>query len=290
MKNMIIRALSGAVYVGLIVASLIFSPFYFTFLMLLFAIIGVIELQKLLAGNASFGRFGKTLDILIVVLSFLILVICFDLPHGDVISAIIIPLSLYLPLRIITAVLSHEENPVRSFMTSIFSLFYVAAPLAIIVSTSFVLSTKIVLYTFIIIWLNDTGAYLTGCTFGKTKLCERLSPKKTWEGFWGGFILSAVAGGICFYLSNESLFHYKPLFEGYNSWTIICSGAVYGMFISVVGTFGDLFESLIKRRMGVKDSGNLIPGHGGILDRIDSLLAVSTLPLIFNTLFILFLY
>ena len=109
------------------------------------------------------------------------------------------------------------------------------------------------------IWLNDTGAYLTGRSFGRHKLCERLSPKKTWEGFWGGFAFSVLAGVV------TALF-----FMPYNPALL----AAYGAMVSVISTYGDLFESLLKRTAGVKDSGNLIPGHGGILDRIDSLLLV----------------
>lgn len=179
---------------------------------------------------------------------------------------------LYLPMRITVAVLSRYHNPARAFMYSVFSLVYVALPLFLI---SFIgASWHIVLLTFIIIWLNDTGAYLAGSAFGKTKLCERLSPKKTWEGFWGGFILSAVAGGIGLYLLDPTA-----------TWAIACIGVVYGMIVSVFGTFGDLFESLIKRRLGVKDSGNLIPGHGGILDRIDSLLAVAPFAVLLAVFF-----
>ena len=121
------------------------------------------------------------------------------------------------------------------------------------------------------IWINDTGAYLSGRTFGRRKLCERLSPKKTWEGFWGGFILTLAAGAATPFVLCQSV-------DKLPIWVI------YAALVSVFATFGDLFESLIKRRLGVKDSGNLIPGHGGILDRIDSLLAVAPFALIMSQL------
>lgn len=119
-----------------------------------------------------------------------------------------------------------------------------------------------VLTLFILIWLNDTGAYCVGCLIGRHKLFERLSPNKTWEGFFGGFVF-AVAAGIAAALLCPSL--------GMS----VVGGAVLGAGVSIVATFGDLFESMMKRHRHLKDSGNVIPGHGGILDRIDSLLLVS---------------
>lgn len=108
---------------------------------------------------------------------------------------------------------------------------------------------------FFTIWLNDTGAYLCGCTLGKHKFFERISPKKTWEGFAGGALLAILAGAFVF----PHLFGKGQIF-----WLLFTLIAV------VFGTLGDLIESLIKRSVGVKDSGNILPGHGGILDRFDS--------------------
>lgn len=264
MNNMIVRALSGAVYVGLIVGSLLLGAPYFTLLMAIFALLGVNELQRLLSGIVPMGLFGRVLDYLMVICTFA----AFSYLELGIAVFFMFAL-LYLPLRIIAAVASRDENPARAFMYSLFSLFYVGFPLVTLTFVSYGWS-KLILLTFIIIWLNDTGAYLTGCTMGRTKLCERLSPKKTWEGFWGGFILSAIAGGVGLYLLLNL-----------HSWMTVTAGVVYGMLVSVIGTYGDLFESLIKRTLGVKDSGNLIPGHGGILDRIDSLLAVAPLTLLF---------
>ena len=110
----------------------------------------------------------------------------------------------------------------------------------------------LLLAIFVCIWVNDTGAYLAGSTLGKHKLFPSVSPKKSWEGFFGGLVASAVAAGLL--LGWEQ--------------------AYYGVLISIIATWGDLFESMIKRSVGVKDSGSILPGHGGILDRIDSLLFV----------------
>jgi phosphatidate cytidylyltransferase len=129
----------------------------------------------------------------------------------------------------------------------------------------------ILLALFITIWVNDTGAYLVGITLGKHRLFERISPKKSWEGFFGGAIFALISGYVFSLLITEI-----NLIE----WLI------FSEIVVVFGTFGDLIESLIKRTVHVKDSGNLIPGHGGLLDRFDSLLLAA--PAIFIYLSILF--
>ena len=115
-----------------------------------------------------------------------------------------------------------------------------------------------VLLVFILIWSSDTFAYLTGRAFGKNPLHAELSPKKTWEGFIGGTLLTAAVGAYCFY----------AFFQITNIW----QGAILGALMSVFGTAGDLFESALKREKGIKDSGKFLPGHGGALDRFDAFL------------------
>lgn len=115
-----------------------------------------------------------------------------------------------------------------------------------------------VLLVFILIWSSDTFAYLTGRAFGKNPLHAELSPKKTWEGFIGGTLLTAAVGAYCFY----AFFHITNIWQG----------AIVGALMSVFGTAGDLFESALKREKGIKDSGKFLPGHGGALDRFDAFL------------------
>jgi phosphatidate cytidylyltransferase len=119
----------------------------------------------------------------------------------------------------------------------------------------------LVLGLFVVIWIYDTGAYLVGTLFGKHKLFERISPKKTWEGAIGGGLISVL-------ISTFVLSKYLPVLS-------IWQWAIGAILIVVFGTFGDLSESLLKRSAGVKDSGNILPGHGGILDRFDSALSAS---------------
>ena len=254
---MLLRALSGSVYVALIVLSLLFGHNYnlFSVLMGVFAVIGVLELEKLLSAKSPISPSERIADVIVTAVSFICTI------DYSLFGFVLLILSLYIPVRMIIAVNVHHENAVRSFLYSLLAIVYVAVPL-IIISCAAIFSYEFVLVTFVIIWLNDTGAYLTGRAFGRTKLCERLSPKKTWEGFFGGLILSMIAGYFTPSLLNL----------GDNSGILM---AAYAALVSILGTFGDLFESMIKRTLGVKDSGNIIPGHGGILDRIDSLLAVA---------------
>jgi phosphatidate cytidylyltransferase len=121
---------------------------------------------------------------------------------------------------------------------------------------------------FVMLWANDTGAYLTGRAFGRTKLFERHSPKKTWEGFFGGLVIAAVAGYVLG-------IYYTEL--GWKQWVSIA------VLISCFGTLGDLVESMFKRSINVKDSGGILPGHGGLLDRFDGLLIAA--PIVYSYLY-----
>jgi phosphatidate cytidylyltransferase len=122
----------------------------------------------------------------------------------------------------------------------------------------------------ILLWCNDTGAYLAGQAFGRTKLFERHSPKKTWEGFFGGIIIGAGAALIIGY-------YFKEL--PWNRWVAVA------ILISCFGTLGDLIESMFKRSINVKDSGSLLPGHGGLLDRFDGLLLAA--PIVYTYLYLI---
>lgn len=127
-------------------------------------------------------------------------------------------------------------------------------------------SISLLLGFFIVIWTNDTFAYLSGMFIGRHKFFERISPKKTWEGTAGGLVFGLAAGYIL------SLF-----FDDFS----LSEWLGYALTIIIFGTFGDLFESLIKRTLGLKDSGNIMPGHGGILDRFDSILLAAPFAFIY---------
>lgn len=255
MKKLLTRSLSGIVYVALIVGCTLGGNHTFTLLMTLFMALGMLELNKMLSKGEAVNFLAIALDIV-----FALWLLAMPASYG-----VEMGVYAYLPLRIIVAVLTSKGNQTDGFARSVFSISYLALPLMCLICI-FNTDAFTALSLFILIWINDTGAFITGCSIGRHKLCERLSPKKTWEGFWGGFLFTVAAAVGLHYMGWIKLpIHYS---------------IVLGAIVSAVGTFGDLFESMIKRNAGVKDSGNLIPGHGGILDRIDSLLAVSPIVLL----------
>jgi len=146
----------------------------------------------------------------------------------------------------------------------------VALPVALLNSIMSITAPRLLLGMFMFIWLYDTGAYCFGMTLGRHRLFERISPKKSWEGVLGG-IVACIAGAYVTHTWFDEFFQVPEL----TTWVGL------SVVVAVFSTFGDLVESLIKRTVGVKDSGNIMPGHGGILDRIDSLLLVSPAVLIY---------
>ena len=168
-------------------------------------------------------------------------------------------------VRLVAGLYLKEESAILSWAKSFFNICYVAVPMA---TLAYIYSIQPILALIILalIWINDTGAFLVGCSIGKHRLFERISPKKSWEGFFGGFVFCIAAGAAAnLYFTEESWLQW----------------AVLGAVVSIAATLGDLIESLIKRTVGVKDSGNIMPGHGGILDRIDSLLLVAPATLVY---------
>lgn len=153
-----------------------------------------------------------------------------------------------------------ERKPFTNIAFTFLGIFYTAVPFALLNMAVFqneVYNFEIIFGCLFILWASDTGAYFAGTYLGKRKLFERISPKKTWEGFFGGALLALI-----FALGLSHYFHTLSVLQ----WVII------GIIIIIGGTFGDLVESLLKRSIEIKDSGTSLPGHGGFLDRFDGLL------------------
>lgn len=280
MKNLVIRSLSGAVYVAIFVGCILLGFQAFLILSLVLSILGIMEYIRL-----EEHRHGENSVSTFTFYSCLIVTACIMLMFGYLnakfnlnfqyyslpksfyliigfVSAFLI-LTLYWVISLIHAVLSKSHNVLSNLSLSLTSLFYIVLPLLLLCSVYIILPTVaasgLILISLIAIWLNDTGAYIVGCSIGKHRLCERLSPKKSWEGFFGGMIFAMASTTAYAVIYDISVWQF----------------CLYGAVISILATLGDLFESLLKRTADVKDSGKLIPGHGGILDRIDSLLFVA---------------
>jgi phosphatidate cytidylyltransferase len=183
---------------------------------------------------------------------------------------VFIPYLLTIVYLFISELYLNNKDAINDWAYAMLSQMYIALPLAMINIVAFEnnpvdgmvhFDTLLPLSIFIFLWLNDTGAYCTGSLFGKHKLFPRISPGKTWEGSIGGGILVLIAAGIIGYFANKGNSQY-----GLN----IAQWMGLGLVVVFFGTWGDLVESLFKRTLAIKDSGNILPGHGGILDRFDS--------------------
>ncbi len=193
--------------------------------------------------------------------------------YGDA-QDLFIMLLVTLILLLCTAVIKYPKLNISAITLNYFGSLYIGLPIITIIKIRE--NTQIgfwgIMFLLVVIWATDTGAYFTGKLWGKKKLVSHISPKKTWVGFWGGITFGVVSGLI---LSNTLVF-LKPNFV-----------IIITLFTSLAGQLGDLAESVFKRIAGVKDSGNVLPGHGGVLDRIDSLLLAAPVVYIFLYWFII---
>ena len=258
MKELIVRCISGVLYISIIIFTLFASREWFLALFFLLGIITILEFQKLvrLKSYISYLIFG----VFLYFFSYKV----FDI-NAIYIYAI---LSVFVNLFLLKNLLLISKTPMFNMKNYIALIFYIISGfifLTLIPNRDD--GNKIVIGMFVLIWANDSCAYLIGKNFGKRKLLERVSPKKTVEGFIGGLAGSILAGFLIFNYSRSLTL------------TIWFGMAI---MVSVLGTFGDLIQSKFKRQAGVKDSGTIMPGHGGIYDRLDSIIYTS--PFIYAVL------
>ncbi|MBO7458377.1 MAG: phosphatidate cytidylyltransferase [Paludibacteraceae bacterium] len=272
MSELIKRTISGAVFVACVVGSILWSPFVFSGLFLFVCLAAVDEFHRLVQSSGKiriFSFFGT------MALWAMIQCLAIRTENGAQYTAIALSISLtYLPV-VICAVLdeiwNHSGKPLENWGNFFISQVMIAAPLATL-SFLYCLDKWLLLALFVLIWVNDTGAYCVGSLTAKLpkgnhKMAPHVSPKKSWEGLIGGFVFT-VGGAFL-------LYHFGWLDRIAGEHTGVTVTIIFALLVSSFGTMGDLMESLLKRSVGVKDSGVFLPGHGGVLDRFDSILLAS---------------
>lgn len=259
MTTTVTRALSGAVYVLLLVGATLYSPYSFLLLFGLLLLFSVGEFCKLVGLKPVFPLLLATLGYIL-----------FNLDNTVKTNEILLLIAaLLVSIRSLVFLFEKKNRFLDQQAKYVFLIGYLIIPIIIFTKIPFISNSyhpEIIIAILILIWTNDTFAYLVGITMGKTKLFERISPKKTIEGFSGGLVFAMIAGVLLaqFYL-QESIIR----------WIIIA------LLVTTFGTLGDLIESKFKRLAGVKDSGNIMPGHGGFLDRLDSIIFVAPFVYLF---------
>tara|TARA_B100001540_G_C15777991_1_gene629592 strand:+ start:191 stop:1009 length:819 start_codon:yes stop_codon:yes gene_type:complete len=265
---MLKRAITGSVFVTVLIVCTYLHPISLFGMYLFFVLIGsweylnILKSNTKLSPNIALGMFNSAIGFITVTAEPILKM------NNEPFLAVLLIGVFATPL---IELYNKKEEPFSNICHSLFPVLYVSIPFGLLILANSQApgytekyNAELILGFYFVLWSNDTGAYLSGKAFGKHKLFERISPNKTWQGSIGGGLLAI---GISVLISF--IFTTLPIWQ----WIII------GIIISIFGSMGDLAESLFKRSMGVKDSGKIMPGHGGILDRFDGLLIAS--PFVF---------
>lgn len=272
MNNLVKRTLTGIVFVVLVVLSIVLQPEFFVGLFLIITILGLWEFYKLVETAGIFpNKFAG-----IIAGIFLFLSNAF-IAQGHSERGILMLNFVFIFLIFLFELYRKLPNPFTNIAFTFFGLLYIAVPFSLLnyfPNPNLLPDTHhstLLLGFFFLIWMNETGAYLVGSAIGKHRLFERISPRKTWEGTIGGGILALATG---YFISQ----HFTQIET--RDWLVI------SLIVVIFSSYGDLFESMFKRSINAKDSGRLLPGHGGILDRFDGVIMAA--PFVFVYLIIVF--
>lgn len=267
MKDLLVRTLSGIALAAIVIGATLWSKWSFGALMFLVVIGGTAEFYRLCrrCGIAPLEGIGIVSAAGLFLLSFNIFMQFggngVQPSTGAAVLGTVLFLLLMAPTAFVCELWHKSATPIANVATTFTGVLYVALPVSLLIYVPLLFADGewqpwIMLCYIFIIWVNDVFAYLVGVCFGKHRMCSRISPKKSWEGFFGGVTASVIAGVVCGYLLGGDMVVW----------------GVLALIVSVTGVAGDFVESLFKRSAGVKDSGAIMPGHGGFLDRFDAML------------------
>jgi len=270
MDNLLKRLIFGGIFVGVLIFSILYGKLTFILLFWLIMNLSIYEFNRLIQLKSLFPYvLGNLLFVFANVSNIE------EMPSKTLSDYAGVALFLGFFATFISILFSKKEEAVELLGKKFLSVVYIALPYTLIVMIPFInndyqyINTTI-LGVFFLVWINDSFAYLVGSNFGSYKMLPRISPNKTWEGFLGGMFFTLIGSNLLAnYFTDMSLANW----------------IVFALIVSIFGVLGDLIESMFKRQAGVKDSSNMIPGHGGFLDRMDSV--IFSAPFIFIYLFII---
>ena len=260
MNDFLTRGFSGLLYAFLIIFSLLISDFFFSTIILIFTLLALVEFQRII-------KFKNPLPYIFLISIFIYFL---SKSYNIIINNLILFFTLLTNIYLTYDLFFNKRVKTFKLEKLILPVFYISGSSYFIILTQRIIPEFlywVTIYFFTIIWINNSFAYLIGKNFGKNLLYKNISPKKTWEGFWGGIVFSAIT----------SVFYYKV--QSNFSILFFISSAI---IISILATIGDLIQSKFKRKVNIKDSGSLIPGHGGFFDRIDGFVMSIIIFLLFN--------
>ncbi len=271
MKNLITRAITGILFIGIIISAIFYSQYTFLVLLLVITTLALTEFYGLVEKEDSrklvlfVNLFGGNY------LTFALYSYASGILPDSLEGKVFLPYLIYFLCCFIIQLYAKDKNPIIRWAHSLMGQLYIALPIGLLSFLAFTPNLSgynpwLLCSFFMFIWINDTGAFLVGSAIGKKRLFERISPKKSWEGFCGGIVFNLI---LAYILSTQ--FDFLTPFEWYG----------LAITISIFATFGDLCESLLKRTLQIKDSGSILPGHGGMLDRFDSVLLAAPAAVVY---------
>lgn len=270
MTELVKRTISGAIFVATVVGCILWNAYAVCCLFFLFCILAVDEFHRLVKSPRALRIYTAAATIVLwaAVQCFAWRVEDTDMNYHVFGFTFSLGYLLLLIFALLDEIWNHSERPLQNWGNMLISQVMIALPLATLGFLYF-LDKWLMLALFVLIWINDTGAYCVGTLTAKLpkgnhKMTPHISPKKSWEGLFGGFVFAVAAAFLLWHFGWFDTI-IKP---GKGATTTV----LFAFFVSAFGTMGDLMESLFKRSIGVKDSGRFLPGHGGVLDRFDSVL------------------